>query len=120
MLTEAMKALFAAKNLTAYREVNQQFHELIYLSSQRVYLIQNLDKLWSSFPTLIQGNFPQSGNQLYQDLDRRDYEEHHEIIKSLKNRDPEAAEAAIKKHIDHAGKDLIKNLISAKAKEVKE
>lgn len=117
-LTEEMKSNFTAKNLTAYRELNKQFHERIYLSSQRVYLIQNLDKLWSSFPTLIQGNFPQSGNSLYRDLDRRDYQDHLDIIKAFKNRDPIAVEKAIKKHIDYAGKDLVKNLRSVAAKEV--
>lgn len=119
-LTESMKVYFTANNLTAYREVNQQFHEIIYLSSQRVYLIQNLDKLWSSFPTMIQGNFPQSGDQLYEDLDRRDYHDHLKIIKSLMERNSGAAERAMKTHIDHAGQDLINILTSKQAKEVKE
>ncbi len=117
-LTEEMKSNFTTKNLVAYRELNKQFHEQIYLSSRRVYLIQNLDKLWSAFPTLIQGNFPQSGDRLYRDLDRRDYQDHLDIIKALQKGDPVAAEKAIKKHIDYAGQDLIINIRSVTAKEV--
>jgi DNA-binding GntR family transcriptional regulator len=113
-LAEQMKVLFTANNMSLYREVNQQFHKLIYLSSKRVYLIQNLDKIWLSSPTMIQGNFPQSQVQLYQDLDRRDYLEHLEIIKALANHDSVAAEAVMKKHIYQAGQDLLSNLTSTK------
>jgi len=113
-LAEQMKVLFTTNNMSLYREVNQQFHELIYLSSKRVYLIQNLDKIWSFSPTMIQGNFPQSQVQLFQDLDRRDYLEHLEIIKALADHDSVAAEACMKKHINQAGQDLLRNLTSTK------
>lgn len=109
-LIEEMNLALTSDQIAVYRDLNQKFHEIIYLSSQRKYLIQNLDKMWLSFPIMIVGSFPQSGDKLYQGRDLRDHQEHQQILKALRNRDAENAEQLIKDHIGFAGNELILTL----------
>lgn len=89
----------APENLQIYRELNRQFHQLIYHASQRDYLIRTLDQMWAAFPTMLFSNFSQTSTQPITMRDQSDIHEHHAILRALKAHDPEQTETAMRAHI---------------------
>lgn len=94
--------------LPEYRELNRQFHSLIFTASRRSYLTRSLGQLWSAFPTMLWSNIPHAATDSSRDRDDADPIEHAAIIRALADHDPEAAERAVRNHIEAAGNSLLK------------
>lgn len=109
-LVEEMKSTAAAQQLADYRSLNRQFHQTIYRASKSYFLIQTLDKLWSTYPTMLPGNFPQTTAQPIPARDERDINEHNAIVAALMKRDGDTADRLMSDHIQYAGKELITTL----------
>jgi DNA-binding GntR family transcriptional regulator len=117
-LENKMRSSMALDEIASYRELNRQFHQTIYRSSKSYFLIQTLDKLWSSYPTMLPGNFPQTATQIIPGGSERDIDEHQAIFKALKMREPDLAERLMCEHIQKAGEELYTTLKDHESKEV--
>jgi DNA-binding GntR family transcriptional regulator len=93
--------------LPEYRELNRRFHSLIFTASRRSYLTRTLGQLWSAFPTMLWSNIPHAATASAPGRDEADEAEHEAIVRALAARDPEAAEAAVRRHIEAAGNALL-------------
>jgi DNA-binding GntR family transcriptional regulator len=89
----------APEAVLKYRELNRKFHQHIYQSSHREYLVRSLNQMWAAFPTMLIANFAATAVQPLPERDAVDVAEHRAIISALKSRDSAAAEQAMKKHI---------------------
>jgi DNA-binding GntR family transcriptional regulator len=112
-LGNEMESAVASGEIATYRQFNRQFHETIYRASKSYFLIQILDKLWSSYPTMLPGNFPQTVDNPIPFREERDQTEHRAIVAAMAKRDPEAAERLMNAHIQNAGKELVATLSGA-------
>jgi DNA-binding GntR family transcriptional regulator len=104
-----MIACVTPAQLPEYRELNRHFHALIFTSSRRSFLIRTLGQLWSAFPTMLWSNIPHS-EIASAGRDDADAEEHAAIVRALSERNPEAAEKAVRRHIAAAGQALLEVL----------
>jgi DNA-binding GntR family transcriptional regulator len=95
------------QDLPEYRELNRRFHSLIFTASHRSYLIRSLGQLWAAFPTMLWSNIPHAAKQSAPGRDEADAAEHEAIVRAITARDPDAAEAAVRAHIEAAGKALL-------------
>lgn len=95
------------QELPEYRELNRRFHSLIFTASRRSYLIRSLGQLWAAFPTMLWSNIPHAAQESAPGRDEADAAEHEAIVKAIASRDPDAAEAAVRAHIEAAGKALL-------------
>lgn len=109
-LQQQMAERMAPADLPEYRHLNRQFHELIYRASGRAYLIRTLDQMWSAFPTMLWGNFAQTSHTSLPERDNTDVEEHAAIVRALTQRDPQAAEYHVQRHIARAGRTFAASL----------
>lgn len=91
------------ETLAEYRQLNRQFHQLIYTASQHNYLIRALDQLWGAFPTMLWGNYAKTAESSLPIRDQTDPGEHDAIITALKNRDATLADHLMQQHILNAG-----------------
>ena len=106
-LHRRMSACAMPGQLPEYRELNRQFHSLIFTASRRSYLIRTLGQLWSAFPTMLWSNIPPAATDSARERDDDDPIEHEAIVRSLANRDADAAERAVRHHIEAAGSALL-------------
>lgn len=90
-----------------YRQLNRQFHELIFRASRRPYLIRTLSQLWSAFPTMLWGNFVQTAVATLPSRDATDQQEHAAILHALAARDAQGAERAMRQHIETVAAELL-------------
>lgn len=95
------------RELPLYRELNRQFHSLIFAASRRSYLIRSLGQLWASFPTMLWSSIPHAATASAPGRDEADAKEHEAIVRAIASRDPDAAEQAVRRHIDAAGRALL-------------
>lgn len=102
-----MSALVDNTTVGEYRELNRRFHEVIYAASRRSYLVRTLAQLWSAFPTMLWSNFAATAAASPPDRVAPDTQEHAEIIAALRAGDGAAAEEAVKRHIQEAGRQLL-------------
>ncbi|HEX7833775.1 MAG TPA: GntR family transcriptional regulator [Thermoanaerobaculia bacterium] len=102
-----MSVLAMPGELVEYRELNRQFHALIFTASRRSYLIRTLGQLWSAFPTMLWSNIPRAATDSVRERDDADPIEHDAIVRALAARDADAAERAVRHHIEEAGKALL-------------
>lgn len=93
--------------LPEYRELNRRFHSLIFTASRRSYLIRTLGQLWSAFPTMLWSNIPHAATASAPGRDDADAEEHASIVRALSAHDADAAERAVRRHIEAAGTALL-------------
>lgn len=107
-----MSALVEADTVAEYRELNRRFHEIIYAASRRSYLVRTLAQLWSAFPTMLWSNFAATASASPPGRVAPDTEEHARIITALRAGDGEAAERAMRHHIEEAGRQLLAALRS--------
>ena len=105
-LHERMVACVTPDELREYRELNRRFHEAVSEASRRSYLMRTLAQLWAAFPTMLWSNIPRIAITSVPGRDEPDAAEHAEIIAGLAARDPERAEAAVRLHIESAGRTL--------------
>ncbi|MCB0102038.1 MAG: GntR family transcriptional regulator [Anaerolineales bacterium] len=97
----------APEQVGVYRELNRQFHSLIYTASQRQYLIHTLTQMWAVFPTMLISNFPGTATMPLPHRDQTDSQEHVAILAALEERNPQAANEAMQRHILLTGSQLI-------------
>ena len=95
-----IKAYAAPEDVLKYRELNRRFHELIFSASRRPYLTRTLSLLWATFPTMLMGNYPHTASQPLAGRDQVDVLEHAAILEALERADAEAAQAAMRAHIE--------------------
>ena len=106
-LHRRMIACAVPDDLPEYRELNRQFHSLIFTASRRSYLIRSLGQLWSAFPTMLWSNIPHAATDSSRERDDADPVEHEAIVRALAAHDPDAAEKAVRHHIEAAGSALL-------------
>ncbi len=106
-LHERMIACEIPARLKEYRDLNRRFHEAIISASKRPFLTRTLGHLWSAFPTMLWSNVPSVAVASAPEREDPDAAEHAEIIASLAAHDPERAAAAMKRHVDEAGRTLL-------------
>ncbi len=90
----------APEEVVKYRELNRQFHELIFTASRRPYLVRTLKQLWAAFPTMRIGNYLRSASRPVPGRDEIDTLEHAAILTALEQGDEQAAEQAMQAHIE--------------------
>ena len=106
-LHERMLGCEVPARLKEYRDLNRRFHEAIITASRRPFLARTLGNLWSAFPTMLWSNVPKIAVSSLPEREAPDAEEHAEIIASLAAHDPERAAAAMKRHVEEAGRTLL-------------
>ncbi|MHB0970376.1 MAG: GntR family transcriptional regulator [Thermoanaerobaculia bacterium] len=106
-LHERMLACETPRELPEYRELNRRFHTLLFSASRRSYLIRTLGQLWAAFPTMLWSNIPHAATASAPGRDEADAREHEAIVQALAARDPEAAERAVREHVEAAGAALV-------------
>ncbi len=106
-LHRRMLACETPTQLREYRELNRMFHSAIFTASRRSYLIRSLGQLWSSFPTMLWSNIPHAATASAPGRDEADAAEHEAIVRALRAHDPQAAERAVRDHIEAAGRALL-------------
>ncbi len=109
-LQAEMEQNLAPERVTQYREINRQFHQLIYNASRREYLIRTLGQMWAAFPTMLIGNFAATADNPIPERDNSDMNEHHAIIEALEQNDASKAETVMKEHILTTGQQLVQFL----------
>jgi len=97
----------APEEVARYRELNRQFHELIFKASRRPYLIRTLSQLWDAFPTMRIGNYSRTASQPLAGRDEVDTLEHAAILSALEQGDAQAAETAMHVHIESVLRELL-------------
>lgn len=112
-LNERMLACEVPARLKEYRDLNRRFHEAIVAASRRPFLTRTLGNFWSAFPTMLWSNVPGIATTSLPEREDPDAAEHAEIIASLAAHDPERAAAAVRKHVEEAGRTLVAAMRSA-------
>jgi DNA-binding GntR family transcriptional regulator len=101
-LYAALAAAARRRQIDLYIDLNVQFHMAIYEASGMRRLVRIIKGLWLGVPPLtpimLEGRI------------RRSQKEHEEIFKRLEARDAAGAAAALDRHIDNAGAELIETI----------
>lgn len=105
-LHTAMLERMAPSQITEYRALNREFHQLIVAASRRSYLIRSLAQIWASFPSMLWSNFSSTAHQPLPERDIRDPQEHAALIAALEQHDSAEAERVACGHIEGAGAQL--------------
>ena len=90
-------------------EINRQFHKTLYSAAHNRYLTQTLEQMRNSLALLQGTTFAVPGRA------ESAAEEHYEILEGILNRDPDAAEAAARKHIAGAQRARLQLLMEAES-----
>ena len=106
-LFERMCRCKTPDDLPEYRELNRRFHAAIFTASRRSFLVRTLAQLWAAFPTMLWSNVPRVATESVPERDEPDVVEHRAIVEALADHDPEAAERAVRRHIEAAGGTLL-------------
>lgn len=111
---ERMSACQLPEQISEYRRLNRQFHELIFRASRSRYLVRVLNQMWSTFPTMLWGNFAQTAVATLPTRDATDQPEHAAILTSLRAGDGKLAEIAMRQHIEAVAAELLAMLDTEK------
>lgn len=109
-LLNQMDVLTQPEQVNQYRDLNRQFHRVIFLASRREYLIRALQQMWAAFPTMLIGNFALTAHQPLPLRDPTDSLEHHAILDALRRHDPEGAAQAMETHILSTAQHLLASI----------
>jgi DNA-binding GntR family transcriptional regulator len=107
-----MEANLAHDQNLQNRQLNREFHQAIYRTSAREYLIRTLDQVWQIYPIMLFGHLSKTFQQPLANINSNDILEHQAIIAALENRNPQAAEEAVRTHIGNTWQDLLKMMES--------
>lgn len=105
-----MSQLLGREHLAEYRDLNRHFHQIVYKASRHDYLIRTLNQMWTTFPSMLLGNFSTTAVAPLPERDASDIEEHQQIINALEQRDSESAERLVRQHIIASGERLVATL----------
>jgi DNA-binding GntR family transcriptional regulator len=105
-ISAKMKRRLAPRHLAEYRELNRRFHTVIFTASRRPFLIRLLQQLWTSFPAMLLDSFKKTAAAPIPDRDTDDIAEHQAILEALEKGDPDAAESAIRAHLEETVRHL--------------
>ena len=105
-LAAQMRKRLAPRHLAEYRELNRRFHALVSSASRRPFLVRTLEQLWSAFPSMLLSQFDETASTSLPDRDAEDVSEHDAIVAALERRDADAAERAVRGHIEEAARHL--------------
>lgn len=106
-LVDAMRAHMAHEQISTYRTLNRQFHQLIVAASRRPYLVRSLGQIWAAFPSMLWSNFMSTALHPLPGRDERDPQEHAAILDALARHDAAAAETCARLHIEGSGQMLV-------------
>ena len=95
------------RDLGRYRELNRQFHTLIFRVSRRSHLVRTLMQLWAAFPTMLWSTIPRVAAASVPGRDQPDEVEHAEIVAAMQAHDPDRAERALRVHVEAAATALL-------------
>jgi DNA-binding GntR family transcriptional regulator len=109
---ERMKARLGPRYIAEYRELNRRFHTIVFDASGRSLLVRTLAQMWAGFPSMLWSNFARTSAAPLPGRAKSDVEEHGAILAALEAHDPDAAESATRRHIQHA-KDLLLGAIAS-------
>jgi DNA-binding GntR family transcriptional regulator len=82
----------------------------------RVTLSNSARSKWSTFPSMLWGNFAQTAVQPLPARDDLDLQEHAAILEALSRHDAEAAARQMERHIRQAGEELATVLQTSRAR----
>jgi DNA-binding GntR family transcriptional regulator len=102
-----MQAKLAPEDLSEYRDLNRKFHTLIFSASRRAYLVRTLAQLWTTFPSMLFGNYARTADSPLPERDADDIAEHARIIAALERHNSDEAEQALRQHIESSGRQLV-------------
>jgi DNA-binding GntR family transcriptional regulator len=102
-----MQAKLAPEDLSEYRDLNRKFHTLIFSASRRAYLVRTLAQLWTTFPSMLFGNYARTADSPLPERDADDIGEHARIIAALERHNSDEAEQALRQHIESSGRQLV-------------
>lgn len=105
-LVDEMAREYARQEWNAYRELNRQFHRVIYTASHHPFLIRTLNQLWTAYPTMLLSSFAGPIRER-RTLNTR---EHRAIIAALEARAPARAERLMRQHIAESARRIQKML----------
>jgi DNA-binding GntR family transcriptional regulator len=106
-LHDEMVGCETPRDLERYRELNRRFHTLIFQVSRRSHLVRTLAAMWAAFPTMLWSKIPRVAETSAPGRDQPDTLEHAEIVAAFRERNPERAERAVRRHIEAAGAALL-------------
>ncbi len=109
-LLAQMGASLEPEQLAKYRLLNRRFHEIVFTASRRQYLVRTLAQMWAAFPTMLIGNFTPTATTPVPGRERNDVAEHEAILSALQRHDPQAAEQAMRSHIEITAGQFIRSL----------
>lgn len=96
-----------AQEVATYQRLNHSMHDVIIRSSRRPLVKRALDGFWTTYPSMLWPGFRDSTKNLLEKRFVDDEAEHDAIVNALKNRDPEAAEKAMRRHIQTSAATLL-------------
>lgn len=107
-ILEQMKAHLSPARIAEYRELNRRFHSVISEAApDRSFLAHTLSQIWGAFPTMFWSNVARTAQAPLAGRGPSDIAEHEAILAALEAHDPEAAERAVRAHIEEAGRLLL-------------
>ncbi|MHB1046879.1 MAG: GntR family transcriptional regulator [Thermoanaerobaculia bacterium] len=103
-----MKSHLGPAHIAAYRDLNRRFHSIISEAApDRSFLAHTLSQIWSAFPSMLWSNVATTAKAPLPGRGPNDVAEHEAILAALEARDPDAAERAVRAHIEEAGRLLL-------------
>ena len=103
-----MRGHLGPAHIAEYRELNRRFHSIISESApDRSFLAHTLSQIWSAFPSMLWSNVATTAKAPLPGRGPNDVAEHEAILAALEAHDPDAAERAVRAHIEEAGRLLL-------------
>ncbi|MBK6405463.1 MAG: GntR family transcriptional regulator [Holophagales bacterium] len=103
-----MKSHLGSAHIAEYRELNRRFHSIISEAApDRSFLSHTLSQIWSAFPSMLWSNVATTAKAPLPGRGPHDVSEHEAILIALEKRDADAAEKAVRAHIEEAGRLLL-------------
>lgn len=101
-ITEAIQS----DQVAEYQDLNRLFHDQIINASRRPLLKRSLAGLWTTYPSMLWPSFRDTTRAFLAERFNADEAEHDAIVEALKDRDPDAADRAMRNHIQTSAKAL--------------
>lgn len=103
-----MKAHLGPAHIAEYRDLNRRFHSIISEAApDRSFLAHTLGQIWAAFPSMLWSNVARTARTPLPGRGPNDIAEHEAILVALEARDADAAEKAVRGHIEKAGRLLL-------------